>query len=63
MQYNFSRYVYNLMVDYFLLSEYFIQAIDIFVSKDPDMSDYRLSANDWAQIKVYTKILEVGFFW
>jgi len=50
------------MVDYFLLSEYFIQAIDIFVSKGPDMSDYRLSANDWAQIKAYTKILEVGFF-
>ena len=33
------------MVDYFLLSEYFIQAIDIFVSKDPNMLDYRLSAN------------------
>jgi len=35
------------------------RAIDIFVSKNPDLSDYRLSAEDWAQIKVYAKILEV----
>jgi hypothetical protein len=37
----------------------FKQAIDIFVSKNPEMSDYKLSANDWAKVQVFAKILEV----
>ena len=51
-----------LEINCFLLSKYFKQAIDIFISKDPNMSDYRLSADDWTKIKVYAKILEVCFF-
>jgi hypothetical protein len=62
MQYIFSGYVYDLKIDCSPLSKYLGQVIDIFVSKDPDISDYRLTAEDWMQIKVFAKILEACFF-
>ena len=48
----------NSIFDYYFLN-IFCQAIDIFVSKNSDLVDYRLNAADWAQIESYIKILEV----
>ena len=59
MQHNFNACIYKFnFILFFLIL--FYQAIDIFVSKNADMVDYRLNEVDWAQIKSYTRILEVG---
>ena len=49
-----SQFIFILF--YFIL---LLQAIDIFISRHPEVADYRLSTEDWAQIETFEKILAV----
>ena len=56
---HFRQVCLQFSASYFNFFFKFQQAIDIFMSRHPDITNYRLSAEDWIQVEAFAKILEV----